>query len=245
MNDNRKQNEQREKIMSEALTVPTSDDLASLPAVDTGVIAEVLDGGFERMPYIKLVTPASTSLMGKGFPANNYGLFLGEDVPETLGPDVSVLPLHCKPMALDTSDSDGVFVIFRTENPHFDRIVAEASKPGDTQNYMHGVNFLLWLPEQGRLVTMFFGTKSARRVAPALAAQMRKMATLGSALVETKKFSWYIPTVTSSDAELPALDMVQITDAINAFVDAPDYEPGAVDADADNEHGDDSDSRDR
>ncbi len=229
--------------MSEELAVVTQEDLAALPSINEEAIANVIDSGFERIPYIKLVTPQSTALIARGFPANNYGLFAGEDEPDVLGPNVSVLPLHCKPMALDTSEPESTYVIFDTSNPHFERIVSESNKPGDTQNYMHGVNFMIWLPEQEKLVTMFFGTKSARRVAPTMKAQLRKMATLGSKLIETAKYSWYVPKVTASDASMPELDMARISEAVQTFVDAPDWVPGQVDEDAIDEHSDEDRAR--
>jgi hypothetical protein len=231
--------------MSNELTVPTADELDLIPDVDEESLTEVMGDSFDRIPYIKLITPQSGKLIAKGFPANNYGMNVGEDVPQVLGPDVNVLPLFCKPMAMDLADSDNRYRIYDVNNPHFKRIVTEASKPGENAGYMHGPDFLMWLVEEARLVTMFFGSVSARIVAPELRAQLKKMTVLGSKEVSNAKYSWFVPSVTASDASMPELDMPTVVAAIEKYKNQPDYVPGEADLDATSEHGDDSSSRDR
>lgn len=65
------------------------------------------------------------------------------------------------------------------------------------ESAMYGLDFLLWLPSISQFGVYFF-CKTAREAAkPLLAAGPGRLATFETVLAETKKFSWYKPSITA------------------------------------------------
>ncbi len=153
------------------------------------------------LPRIQLYGSNSNVVKRGKFPIGHYGLVRSKDNIHDLGSEFDCIPLAWRPKALRI-DGDDTKAWYNPESVAFKDVVEE-SKVANSGN-MFGPEFLVYIPG-GDFATFFFGNPTFRRSAPLLKALLQKAATVGSELIERKKYTWHGPTVSqcSSPLNLP------------------------------------------
>jgi len=138
-----------------------------------------------------------------------FGIPRSKENIDDLGTEFNCIPLDFRYKALDTSGDD-VVQTFDVDSKEFQEI-KEKSFEKDS-GCMFGVEFLLWMPEQSEFVTLYLSSKSSRPEAKPLRNLKGKAAHIKSDLAETKKYSWHVPVVSTSDvaiSNLPSTEDVE------------------------------------
>ena len=86
---------------------------------------------------------------------------------------------------------------------------------------MFGPEFLVYLPAAKEFATLFCGSKSSRREAPALNALLTKPATLKSRLAETKKHKWQTMAITNCSTPFDLPDLEKLKAVVEKFNNPP------------------------
>lgn len=209
--------------MSEnALSLP--DDIKSLVTQDDKSFDKLT--GSTYLPRLQLITNRSKIVESGAFPANHWGLYLGQD-PTDVGTEVDALVVTWRAKAVDLQ-GDAPITCFDSEDELFKKIMAKSEEKDS--GCMYGPEFLLYIfngddDANGTCCTFFCGTKSARRVAAGIKGEMLKTVTLGSKFIEGKKYSWTAPTsekcvsphVVPNDADWQS----KLRDSVEKFMNPP------------------------
>lgn len=177
---------------------------------------DTLEGllGSDYFSRVQLCTSASDACKEGKVPINNYALFKGRNPEQVLGPNVEVVPVLFRATAMSTGDD--LVITHDRNSSEFQRIVAESSVPDS--GCMFGPEFLCWLPAVEGFATVFFGSKTARNVAPWMHEGMGTVMTLGSKLIQTKKYKYFGMDVNPSTLELAsAPDKEALEEACKKF----------------------------
>lgn len=174
------------------------------------------------LPRIQLFGGNSDAVKEMKISIGHFGLVKNKDTIESLTTEVNCIPINFRFKALRLKDGQ-VISIFNHLNPEFKKIQDESGT--EDSGCMYGVEFLLWLPNQGEgmFVTFYLSSKSSRREAPNLRALLLKAATLKSTLVSKGKFKWHSPVVTACStpfANLP--DSEEVRKQSEKFVNEKD-----------------------
>lgn len=210
-----------------AIAVADQTDLAAaLGSVPSTIDDDAVDAsmGQEFMSRLQLMTSRSGACED-GFPINHFAL-ISNGAPKDIGESCDVLVLAVRPKAMSNEDAtlvtyqpfakdaDGVVQLDadgnKIANPAFARI--QSLSEGDSTAYMWGPEFLLWLPEQEKYVTLFCCTKTLRREAPQIKDAISTFITFIPHKIETKKYSWVaIQSIEcSTPGVMPGSDVISI-----------------------------------
>lgn len=197
---------------------------ALIPAEVAGELAKYGDDVFsataasgDYLPRLQLMTAASEKCKSGVFPINHYALIRDQNYID-LGESIDVLIVTWRPKALEIGDE--VISVFKPDHPEFQRIQAKSSE--QDSGCMYGPEFLMYIPAQKSFATFFCGSKSSRRESPNIRALMTKAATLKSRFVETKKYKWYTPSVTSCSTPFEMPDMEDLKKSVDKFNNPPE-----------------------
>lgn len=178
-----------------------------------GIVAKPSD----FLPRVQLMIAASEKCKKNEFPINHYALVSGQ-VFVDLGTQIDIVPICWRPKAMQISD-DEIVTYFDHASPEFKEIMAKSEEPNS--GCMFGPEYLVWVPNaKEKLATFFFGSKSSRREGRVLADKLNQPVTMKSKLIETKKFSWFVPIATgcSTPIEPPNEEWtVRLTAEIDKF----------------------------
>jgi len=141
------------------------------------------------LPRVQLMTSNSQKCKDGAFTVNNYALIRGQEYID-IGQNVDVLVCAWRPMALEIGDS--VISSYDPSTQTFANIKGRSDTPDS--GCMWGFQFLLWIPQVAAFATFFMGSKSARRAAPDVKAQMNGPATLTARKIKKGKYTWFAPT---------------------------------------------------
>lgn len=176
-------------------------------------------GGF--LPYVMLMSSNSAKVKEGAFPMGHFALSKGKDSLEDIGNAFSCVVISWRPKAMQYAPE--VMSVFNPENSVFKDIQNRADNvPNSGCGY--GPEFLIWLPEQETLATMFLGNPTGRQEAPNFLTFLGKLATINSHLIKTKKFSWHGPQIGRCNVEFQLPDWNGLTDQIQKFNNPPDTE---------------------
>jgi hypothetical protein len=156
----------------------------------------------------------------------------GDDSIKDLGTEIDLLPLCCRPKALDLRDKDAIATNYDPTSDTF-KLVKEL---GSTQNSgcMYGLTFLVFERTTGRFYELFCGTKSMRTESDKIvcflalpeeaAAQLEEKkgihidphgplaCTLKAKYVTKRNYGWHVPVCVQCSApftNLPPIDRIQ------------------------------------
>lgn len=155
-----------------------------------------------------------------------WALVHSKDAMDDLGKSINIVPIEWRPKAMRIDPVTGDIMVVHDQNdPEFKKIQA-ASETKDS-GCMFGLEFLVAIQDHG-LATLFCGTKTTRRTAPAIKALLRSGCTLGSTLIKTEKFSWHGPTVDKYSGSFP-IDIEKVTEELEKFMNPPKNQVETVD----------------
>ena len=177
-----------------ALIIPAQESKYS----DKDFEASSTNGGY--LPRLSFCTANSKNCKAGEFPVNHFSCVTGE-TDDDLGKEVDVVVIDWRPMALQTGDM--VISTYDPSSADFERIKAQ-SEVKDS-NCQYGPQFLIWIPQRKKFVTFFCGSKSSRKEAPGIKANMGKAITLKGKKCETPKYTWF--TATCVPCAVPITDL--------------------------------------
>lgn len=160
----------------------------------------------DYLPRLQLMTANSDKCKGGEFPINHYALVSGQNFTD-LGEALDIAVVTWRPKALEIDEE--IISVYDPEDAEFKRIQAKSDEKDS--GCMFGPEFLVYIPSKEQFATFFMGSKSSRREAPNLRARVGKAATLKSHFIETKKYSWYAPTIVpcSTPMDIPPVEAIQ------------------------------------
>lgn len=193
------------------------------------IFNSVANGG-KYLPRIQMFGGNSEAVKSGKVPMAHYALVTGKDQYQDLGDTVDSVPIAWRPKAMDVGGEEVISVHDHTD-PEFARIQAQ-SEVKDS-GCMFGPEFLLWLPDIKKFVSLFMSSKTARREAPAIRDRIGKPTTLGVTYIKTQKYSWHgiVAKPCSTPFDLPTDEAVE--EEVEKFLNPPKTEVERVDAAAD------------
>jgi len=198
-------------LVATAVRPSFGDDDALIPLGELGIakqddLAAVVDSG-DYLPRVQLMSAASQLCKTGEFPINSYAFVQGQDYFD-LGKEADVLVIHWRSKAIDMS-GDEIISSYDAESELFKSIQTKSG--GKDSGCMYGPEYLVYVPKNKQFATFFLGSKSARREARSMHQRLSKAATLKSALIETKSFSWQAPKITpcSASFEIPGIELIK------------------------------------
>ena len=201
-----------------ARTPVYANDLMEIPDSPHDVTAFEAVASAAYTPRLQLMTSNSGPVKSGEFPANHYALVQDQKYVD-LGKEVEMWVITWRPKAIDMSDDDTITTSFDPKDPEFQRIQAKSEEKDS--GCMFGPEYLVYVSSQRAFATFFMGSKSARRESPALQSKIKDTATLKSHFIETKKFSWYAPTVTACSNTLDQPDPDALKPELEKFLNPP------------------------
>jgi len=168
---------------------------------------------------LQLLTSNSELCKAGEFPVNNFALVVGQSHKD-LGKEVDAIILAWRPKAVEFGETPVTIY-----DPQSDAFISIAERSADKDSScMYGIEFLLWLPNvgDGKFVTMFCGSKSARKEAQNIKMFTGHGVTWISKKIQTAKFTWFVASVRecSSITNVPTPD--QYTPVVEAFNNPPE-----------------------
>lgn len=152
------------------------------------------------LPRLSLLTSASQEVKDGDFPANTYGLKMGEML-HALGKNIDIVVCAYRLTAIDTSE--GYCCSHDFSSDLFKDIIERADQPNSYGNgCMYGQEFLVWVPEHKTFATLLCGSKTSRNMAGGIKSLVGEVAAFGSKKFENKKFSWFGMTCAPSNAAI-------------------------------------------
>lgn len=126
----------------------------------------------------------------------NYSLIRRKDDWQDLGKSVDMLVIDFRTKALDLSDPDNVVAYFDADSDDFRRVEELAKIKGQSQGYMYGMEFLVWLPSVNQFALWFFGNPTHRNRVNDMIGVLRRAATVDHEVIEGRNgFIWEGPTI--------------------------------------------------
>lgn len=203
---------------SEANIIPAEATGGAVEKFDDDAFALATKAG-DYLPRLQLMTANSDQCKKGDFPINHYALVSGQNFID-LGEALDIAVVIWRPKALEIGDE--IISVYDPEDGEFKRI-QEKSEEKDS-GCMFGPEFLVYIPSKIEFATFFMGSKSSRREAPNLRARMGKAATLKSHLIETKKFSWFAPTIVPCSTPMDIPPVEEISEQVEKFNNPPKSE---------------------
>jgi hypothetical protein len=173
--------------------------------------------GGSYLPNLRLMTSSSNKCKSGDFPVNRYALIEGGNYID-LGKEVDVLVLDWHPKALDMSVAGEVTSAYDVDSDLFKSIQAKSELKDSGCAF--GPEYLCYIPAVKKYGTFHLNSKSSRREARAMHAQLERAATLKSKLIEGAKHKWQSAVVTACSSEFPIPERQEMLDKIKMFRDS-------------------------
>ena len=180
-----------------------------------------LIGAGSILPRVQLMAFTSGPVQDGLIQPGHYAL-IGDGVIVDLGTSFECIPLDFRPKAMRTND-DGVLVSWDKGTPLWCSIADCADSPSQEvrSGNMYGLDFLIWLPENG-FVSYYAGSKTSRRAASRLVGltKERRPTHFESELITKGKLKWYGPKHAPSEVPFAVLpDLEKANEALAIFRD--------------------------
>jgi hypothetical protein len=136
--------------------------VAGVPALGIDVSSDIFKGlskSSEYLERLQLFTKGKAIDQGLIAPGR-YGVPHSEDNIEDLGAEIDILPLCCRPKALDMRDRDAIVTNYDPTSPEFKEIEEQGKTPNS--GCMYGLTFLIFERSSAKCYELFCGTKSMR-----------------------------------------------------------------------------------
>lgn len=215
--------------MTNALAIFDENADISQPLVSAEELKEFTKSTY--MPYIQLMGSGSNAVKERKISVGNFALCRGKDDFDDLGEEALVVVCNYRARAMEFGDS-GVQSYYDPENTEFQRIKEVALGSGGDCSY--GLEYLLWLPEQGVFATYFGGNATARKRVEDFIGVMKKPATMKSVYIDPprSKFSWYGPTIEGVEIDVVPPESSEFKTVMDKFKNPPKNEVEAADEDS-------------
>jgi len=209
--------------MSNGLAILTN--LVVAKAEDFAEARELLTGGGNFLPRIQLMGKNSGPVEEGKVEAGNFVIVNDSEVVD-LTSEFDCIPLCVRPKAMRIEDS-GIQVTWDRNGELFKDIQALAAVKVTRIGNLYGLEFLIWVPNQG-FATYFAGNPTARRAAGSLVGLTEKRAAtcFKSNLIERGIFRWYGPSHTGAATiitDMPTQEQAQ--ERVNRYMDQTDDAP--------------------
>ena len=222
-----------------------TDDLAvQMPegmSLVKGGMADVFDDYVttsEYIPRIQLMTGNSGLVQQGNAQVGEYVFINTKDDFTPLGKEVDILVCSWRLKAMQVGDGS-VVSVFDPADPNFGKIRAQASVKDS--GCMCGVEFLLWIPAVNAFATFYMASKSAQREAKKVRSFIDEEnnapgpATLKAAFIETKRFKWHAPVVTTCSTPFSPPEPEAFLKTLDKFLNPPkETDAEMADDDGDN-----------
>ncbi len=148
----------------------------------------------------------------------HYALIKSKEEVEDIGNSVDVIVVSGRSKAVQLSDPP-----IQAFDPNSDlfKDIQEESTVKDS-DAMFGPEFLVYIPTYETYATFFLCNPTGRRFAPSMNAYLKAGATLGSRLIETKKYKWHGPTIVDCGAPLEVPDLDNLSEVATKFLEEKD-----------------------
>jgi len=223
--------------MSNELAIPENTQLVKKS--DQDVFDDFVSSG-DYLPRIQLMTGNSGLVQQGHASVGEYAFITGKDDYECLGKEIDVLVCSWRLKAMEISD-DAIISVYDVSDPNFMKIKALAGVKDS--GCMCGIEFLLWIAPIQKFATFYMASKSAARVAKQVRSYIDEEnnqpgpATLKAVLIETKKYKWHAPVVTSCSTPFNNPDQETFLKNLDKFQNPADESGGAEKAPAIEEGG--------
>ena len=194
-----------------------------MPAVVEDKDFDDLASAGKFLPRLALCGSSSNVVKTGAVQMGTYALISGKSVT-ALGKEIDLLVIAWRATALDMQSEDTVIDSHDKDSELFKSIQHRADNESDS-GCAYGPEFLVYIPSINRYATFLFGSKSARREAPAMKARMAQAATLCVELATNKRNSWHVPVVRVCSAldNIPPIE--EIRSKVEQFLNPPVEEP--------------------
>lgn len=178
------------------------------------------------LPRLKLCGAQAGECQRGQVGIGNYALIKSKEEVEDVGNSVDVIIVAGRAKAVQLSDPP-----IQAFNPNSDlfKDIQEESTKKDS-DAMYGPEFLVYIPAYETYATFFLCNPTGRRVAPDVNARMKTGATLGSRLIETKKYKWHGPIIKDCGAPLEVPDLQVLAEVATKFLEEKDSVVEVVEA---------------
>jgi len=199
--------------------IPFSVD--SLPAVAVEDLKD-LSKQSDYLPRLQMYGCSADVVKEGKFPGGHWACVQGDEL-EDLGATVDIIPLNYRMKAIDFTGKD-VVQYYDKESSGYKEV---ASKNG--KGFMHGPVFIVLERTTGRLMELYFGSKSGRREAPKLRPFLEKrMPCTLSCRLKKGDNTYHVPVVSKcSEPFIGDFDAEYITSEVTKFM-APKLGPEIV-----------------
>jgi len=206
-----------------ALAVPDANLLAdtepSKYGTDKALAAATKVGDW--LPYIQLMGGESKPVKKGIFPLGHFGLVRGRNITD-LGEEFVAGYFAWRPKAMNFGPPPTSF--FDPESNEFEVCRLKAEDKTVKGGFGHGVEFLVWLPEQKCFATYFMGNATGRNEAPNLVAIVDGktwFATETAHLIEKGTNIWHGPRTATYDLPIVMPEKAQLIEEVNKFNNPP------------------------
>lgn len=216
--------------------------LANIPEIESSIDVSdeamaTVETASQYLPRLQLV--GSNSELFKSGKVEKAGTWcfvkFGDDVPEQLGKEIVAVVLARRPMAMHLVNNSPQGVFYDADSREFRMCVEYESVKSETESWMFGPQYLLWLPAansgQGALCGYFMSSKTARRESSKVKALLRKAAKFSAIFINppTSKYSWWGPSVKPYSGPIDnAPEHDKLVEAITKFLNPPKSEKEAA-----------------
>jgi|2_EtaG_2_1085320.scaffolds.fasta_scaffold00029_107 hypothetical protein len=173
------------------------------------------------LPYIQLMGGESKPVKKGEFPIGHFGLVRGRNVTD-LSEEFAAGFFAWRPKAMVFGPPPTSF--FDPESEEFQDCLTKAEDKNIKGGFGHGVEFLVWLPEQKCFAGYFMGNATGRNEAPNLVAivdSKKWFATQTAHLIEKGTNIWHGPRTAFYDLVIDMPEKAQLVEEVNKFNNPP------------------------
>lgn len=209
-----------DKSKTAAVAIPGNMAVSTMDASE--MMSLLQTSGF--LPRLQLMTANSEQCKAGEFPINHFAL-VNDSTFKDVGIEVDILVVGQRLKALDMSGDDVISsfdpkVVDRQTSGLF-REIQDRSVQSESR-CMWGPEFLVYVVSEKVFASFFMGSKSSRREAPSLMAKIKQAATLRAKKIETKKYTWFSPVVSTCSTPIEPPAQAAIQTELEKFLNPPE-----------------------
>lgn len=178
------------------------------------------------LPRINLFQAMSKEVSKRKITAGEFGVTVGKDDLTKLGEKFSGYPLAFRFKAVDMRNKEKILNYFDQRTEEF-KAIKEVSKTS-MSGCLCGLEFLFFLPEQDVFATYYLSSVSSLSEAQNIRNMIFKPATIKSKLVETEKYSWFVPVCIGCSDPMKEPDIQLAQETIKTFTNPKSSEVEVV-----------------
>ncbi len=207
------------EVMALQTVVMSATSMIPASITEKGALVDISDiaTSVAFLPYVQLMGSSSSIVKQGKFPIGHFALVAGDEITD-LGDNFIALMVKYRAKAMIWGDD--VVVTYDKADPLF-REVVDRVQGGESEGLGYGVEYLLWLPDQGAFAQYFLGNETGRRETANFHVHLGKAVRIRSHLIEGKKYSWHGPRVTGYAGDIKLPDWSTAEAVVDTFVNPP------------------------